>query len=70
LFNKAPLTLSIGIIVLAALMPLIAPFCEHLFAEIFHLLTDIVSEIPAKGQPLFLNGHPKDIPNMENIFSG
>ncbi|EGT4258074.1 flagellar type III secretion system protein FliR [Cronobacter sakazakii] len=44
-----PLTLSIGIIVLAALMPLIAPFCEHLFAEIFHLLTDIVSEIPAKG---------------------
>ncbi|EOC0864866.1 flagellar biosynthetic protein FliR [Cronobacter muytjensii] len=44
-----PLTLSIGIIVMAALMPLIAPFCEHLFAEIFHLLTDIVSEIPAKG---------------------
>ncbi|HAL9276713.1 flagellar biosynthetic protein FliR, partial [Escherichia coli] len=30
----------------AALMPLIAPFCEHLFSEIFNLLADIISELP------------------------
>ncbi|HFI5876665.1 TPA: flagellar biosynthetic protein FliR, partial [Escherichia coli] len=27
-------------------MPLIAPFCEHLFSEIFNLLADIISELP------------------------
>lgn len=42
-----PVTLSIGMLVMAALMPLIAPFAEHLFSEIFDLLADIVSEIPA-----------------------
>ncbi|MRE42498.1 flagellar biosynthetic protein FliR, partial [Klebsiella quasipneumoniae] len=26
----------------------IAPFCEHLFSEIFNLLADIVSELPRK----------------------
>ncbi|MCN2326685.1 flagellar biosynthetic protein FliR, partial [Escherichia coli] len=26
--------------------PLIAPFCEHLFSEIFNLLADIISELP------------------------
>lgn len=41
-----PVTLSIGMMVIIALMPLIAPFCEHLFSEIFNLLSDIVSEIP------------------------
>ncbi|EPS8145101.1 hypothetical protein ACVHWF_004947, partial [Escherichia coli] len=25
---------------------LIAPFCEHLFSEIFNLLADIISELP------------------------
>ncbi|EFA5180458.1 flagellar biosynthetic protein FliR, partial [Escherichia coli] len=29
-----------------ALMPLIAPFCEHLFSEMFNLLADIISELP------------------------
>ncbi|HFR2696199.1 TPA: flagellar biosynthetic protein FliR, partial [Shigella flexneri] len=29
-----PLTLTVGISLMAALMPLIAPFCEHLFSEI------------------------------------
>lgn len=42
-----PVTLSIGMLVMAALMPLVAPFAEHLFSEIFDLLADIVSEIPA-----------------------
>ncbi|EAO4255404.1 flagellar type III secretion system protein FliR, partial [Salmonella enterica] len=37
-----PLTLTVGIMLMAALMPLIAPFCEHLFSEIFNLLADIV----------------------------
>ncbi|HBE5034829.1 TPA: flagellar biosynthetic protein FliR, partial [Escherichia coli] len=26
--------------------PLIAPFCEHLFSEMFNLLADIISELP------------------------
>ncbi|EOT3924368.1 TPA: flagellar biosynthetic protein FliR, partial [Escherichia coli] len=25
---------------------LIAPFCEHLFSEMFNLLADIISELP------------------------
>ncbi|NDO83208.1 flagellar biosynthetic protein FliR [Citrobacter sp. NCU1] len=41
-----PLTLTIGISLMAALMPLIAPFCEHLFSEVFNLLADVVSELP------------------------
>lgn len=43
-----PLTLAVGISLMAALMPLIAPFCERLFSEIFNLLADIVSEMPGK----------------------
>lgn len=43
-----PVTLTIGMMVMAALMPLIAPFAEHLFSEIFDLLADIISEIPAQ----------------------
>ncbi|EEW2019255.1 flagellar type III secretion system protein FliR [Escherichia coli] len=41
-----PLTLTVGISLMAALMPLIASFCEHLFSEIFNLLADIISELP------------------------
>lgn len=39
-----PITLSVGILLMALLMPLIAPFCEHLFSEIFNLLADIVPD--------------------------
>ncbi|EAP0000063.1 flagellar type III secretion system protein FliR [Salmonella enterica] len=46
-----PLTLTVGIMLMAALMPLIAPFCEHLFSEIFNLLSDIVSEMPINNNP-------------------
>ncbi len=46
-----PLTLSVGILLITALMPLIAPFCEHLFGEIFNLLADIVSEMPTTNNP-------------------
>jgi flagellar biosynthetic protein FliR len=46
-----PLTLTIGMTLIAALMPLIAPFCEHLFSEVFNLLADIVSELPAGISP-------------------
>lgn len=42
-----PVTLSIGMLIFMVMMPLIAPFTEHLFGEIFDLLADIVSEIPA-----------------------
>lgn len=44
-----PLTLTVGIVLMAALMPLIAPYCERLFSEIFNLLADIVSEMPTSG---------------------
>ncbi|WP_172731127.1 flagellar biosynthetic protein FliR [Pluralibacter gergoviae] len=40
-----PITLTVGIILMAALMPLIAPFCEHLFSELFNLLADIIGEL-------------------------
>lgn len=46
-----PLTLTVGIMLMSALMPLIAPFCEHLFSEIFNLLADIVSEMPVNNNP-------------------
>jgi flagellar biosynthetic protein FliR len=42
-----PLTLAVGMLVMTALIPLMAPFAEHLFSEVFNLLADIVSEIPA-----------------------
>ena len=41
-----PITLSIGILTMGILMPLLAPFCEHLFSEVFDLLSDIISEMP------------------------
>jgi len=46
-----PVTLTVGILLMAALMPLIAPFCEHLFSEIFDLLADIISELPQLNSP-------------------
>ncbi|KAB1390194.1 flagellar biosynthetic protein FliR, partial [Salmonella enterica subsp. enterica serovar Schwarzengrund] len=33
------------------LMPLSAPFCEHLVNEIFNLLADIVSEMTINNNP-------------------
>jgi len=46
-----PVTLSVGILLIAAMMSLLAPFCERLFSEIFNLLADIVSELPQTGKP-------------------
>lgn len=46
-----PVTLSVGILLIAAMMPLLAPFCERLFSELFNLLADIVSELPQSGKP-------------------
>ena len=43
-----PVTLSIGIIFISLMMPLLAPFCEHLFSEIFDLLASVLSEMPAR----------------------
>lgn len=46
-----PVTLSIGILTLGLMMPLLTPFCEHLFNEIFSLLSKILSEMqPATYQ--------------------
>ena len=46
-----PITLTVGILLMSALMPLVAPFCEHLFSEIFDLLADIISELPRINSP-------------------
>ncbi len=46
-----PITLTVGLILMGLLMPLIAPFCEHLFSEIFNLLSDIVRELPRNINP-------------------
>ncbi|WP_034915688.1 MULTISPECIES: flagellar biosynthetic protein FliR [Erwinia] len=43
-----PVTLSLGIVFLSLMMPLIAPFSEHLFSEVFDLLSSILSEMPGK----------------------
>ncbi|THB85108.1 flagellar type III secretion system protein FliR [Pantoea allii] len=40
-----PITLSVGILTISLLMPLLAPFCEHLFGEIFDLLTLFLTEL-------------------------
>lgn len=38
-------TLSVGILVFAAMMPLVAPLVEYLFSSAFDLLTNIVREL-------------------------
>ncbi|MEM6051181.1 flagellar biosynthetic protein FliR [Erwinia sp. P7711] len=43
-----PVTLSIGIIFISLMMPLFAPFCEHLYSEVFDLLSTVLSEMPAR----------------------
>jgi flagellar biosynthetic protein FliR len=43
-----PVTLSIGIIFISLMMPLLAPFCEHLFSEVFDLLASVLGEMPAR----------------------
>lgn len=40
-------TLSIVVLVFAAMMSLAAPFTEHLFSTIFDLLANIINELPA-----------------------
>lgn len=40
-----PLTLTMGLLLMAPLMSLIAPFCESLFAEVFRLLANIIAEL-------------------------
>nr|WP_024964930.1 flagellar biosynthetic protein FliR [Pantoea sp. IMH] len=41
-----PVTLSLGIVFISLMMPLLAPFCEHLFSEVFDLLAVFLSELP------------------------
>jgi len=40
-----PITLTVGILTMGLMMPLVAPFCEHLFSEVFDLLAQFVSEL-------------------------
>ncbi|MCV9880381.1 flagellar biosynthetic protein FliR [Brenneria izbisi] len=41
-----PVTLTIGIMTVGFLIPLLAPFAEHLFSEFFNLLADILTQLP------------------------
>ena len=43
-----PVTLSIGMVFIILMMPLLGPFCEHLFSEVFDLLATLLSELPGK----------------------
>ncbi|CAK9885303.1 MAG: hypothetical protein XXXJIFNMEKO3_01700 [Candidatus Erwinia impunctatus] len=43
-----PVTLSLRIVFMSLMMPLLAPFCEHLFSEVFDLLAKVLSEIPRR----------------------
>lgn len=38
-----PLTLTVGILTIGMMMPMLAPFCEHLFSEIFERLAGVIS---------------------------
>ncbi|UJD80820.1 flagellar type III secretion system protein FliR [Serratia rubidaea] len=38
-----PVTMTIGILTLGMMMPMLAPFCEHLFGEVFNRLADVLS---------------------------
>lgn len=40
-----PVTLSVGILSLGMMMPLLAPFCEHLFGEVFDLIARFLTEL-------------------------
>ncbi|WP_130835326.1 flagellar biosynthetic protein FliR [[Erwinia] mediterraneensis] len=40
-----PITLSVGILSIGLMMPLLAPFCEHLFGELFDLLARFLTEL-------------------------
>ncbi|WP_297203064.1 flagellar biosynthetic protein FliR [uncultured Pluralibacter sp.] len=46
-----PVTLTVGLILMAALMPLVAPFCEHLFSELFDLLSAIMADMGQRATP-------------------
>ncbi|MCG8708900.1 flagellar type III secretion system protein FliR [Brenneria sp. 4F2] len=43
-----PVTLTIGILTIGLLMPLFAPFSEHLFSEFFDSIAMVISEFIAK----------------------
>ncbi|WP_072186154.1 flagellar biosynthetic protein FliR, partial [Serratia rubidaea] len=38
-----PVTMTIGMLTLGMMMPMLAPFCEHLFGEVFNRLADVLS---------------------------
>nr|MBA2814631.1 Flagellar biosynthetic protein FliR [Candidatus Pantoea persica] len=40
-----PITLTVRILTMGLMMPLVAPFCEHLFSEAFDLLAQFLTEL-------------------------
>lgn len=43
-----PLTLSIGILSMGLMMPMVAPFCEHLFSEVFDKLILVLNQLATR----------------------
>lgn len=40
-----PVTMTIGIMTIGIMMPMLAPFCEHLFGEFFDRLADVIGSM-------------------------
>lgn len=40
-----PVTMTIGILTIGMMMPMLAPFCEHLFGEFFDRLAQVIGEM-------------------------
>ncbi len=40
-----PVTMTIGIMTIGMMMPMLAPFCEHLFGEFFDRLADVIGSM-------------------------
>lgn len=43
-----PVTLSVGMLFFSVMMPLIAPFTEHLFSAVFDLLANLIHQLAAR----------------------
>ncbi|MGO2368476.1 MAG: flagellar biosynthetic protein FliR, partial [Serratia sp. (in: enterobacteria)] len=40
-----PVTMTIGIMTIGMMMPMLAPFCEHLFGEFFDRLASVIGNM-------------------------
>ena len=43
-----PITLTVGIIIIGLLLPLFAPYAEHVFSEMFDLIATMIQTFPVR----------------------